>query len=335
MRVFPCGHCGLLQTFESTTCARCGHAQGFRWPERELELLGDAPRCANEELAGCNWTVAAPGELCFSCALTRTRPNDFDAPGLAQLPAAEAAKRRLLFELGELGLPITPSRAEGDGGLIFDLLSSSAGPVTTGHADGVITLDLAETDDAHREALRAQLDEPYRTLLGHMRHEVGHYYWTVLAPQGDDLLRVRALLGDDTADYGAALQRHYDEGGAPAGWQESFVSAYATMHPMEDWAETWAHLLHIRDSMQTVAAYQIAVGVPEPSAPVLVPTDTEELLKAWAPIAFAVNELNRSMGQDDLYPFVLAVRVREKLALVDELVRGAAQHREDAVLPTP
>jgi hypothetical protein len=197
--------------------------------------------------------------------------------------------------------------------------------VTTGHADGLITLDLAEADPAHREELREQLDEPYRTLIGHMRHEVGHYYWTVLDPQGDDLLRARALLGDESADYGEALQRHYEEGGAPAGWPESFVSAYATMHPMEDWAETWAHLLHLRDAVQTAVAYGLSVLRPVWSAPAEVPLETQAMIDAFLPIAYAVNELNRSLGQDDLYPFVLAPRVRQKLELIDSLVQQRAR----------
>ena len=341
MRAFACGNCGQLLTFESSTCARCGSELGFVWPQRELQVIAPpggtplADRCANAELVGCNWLAATPGGLCFSCALTRTRPNDDDAIGLRELPAAEAAKRRLLFELSELGLEIPVSAVEGDGGLVFDLLSSEHDPVMTGHADGLITLDLAEADAAHREQLRSDLDEPYRTLLGHMRHEVGHFYWTVLAPQGDDLLRARALLGDETADYQQALSRHYEQGGAPAGWAESFVSVYATMHPMEDWAETWAHLLHVRDGIQTAAAYRIVVGGPDlpglragdlalAAAPHAAATSVEVLLADWVPLAYAINELNRSMGQDDLYPFVLAPRAREKLAFVDGLVRRAA-----------
>ena len=128
--------------------------------------------CANAEVARCNWLVDAPGLLCGSCALTRTRPADADIDALAAFADAEAAKRRLVYQLDDLGLPTD--------GVAFDLLSSAEEPVTTGHADGVVTIDLAEGDDAHREALRVQLAEPYRTMLGHLRHETGHYYWTVL-----------------------------------------------------------------------------------------------------------------------------------------------------------
>ena len=53
---------------------------------------------------------------------------------------AEAAKRRLLFQLAELALPVTGRDADPQAGLAFDLLSSRSSPVTTGHASGVITV---------------------------------------------------------------------------------------------------------------------------------------------------------------------------------------------------
>ena len=207
-------------------------------------------RCANATLADCNW-VPDGGPLCGCCALTRTRPADTDPAGLAAFARTEAAKRRLVFQLDELGLPTD--------GVVFDLLSSAEQPVTTGHADGVVTIDLAEGDDPHREALRVQLAEPYRTLLGHLRHEIGHWYWTVLVQ--DDPEPFRALFGDDRADYAAALERHYG-GSPPAGWEETAVSTYATAHPWEDWAETFAHYLHIRDTLDTAAAFGLVVHGP-------------------------------------------------------------------------
>jgi hypothetical protein len=236
---------------------------------------------------------------------------------------AEGAKRRLLFELGELGLPVGAE-------LRFDLLSSARGPVTTGHADGLVTLDLAESDDAHRERMRQELGEPYRTLLGHFRHEVGHYYWTVLAPDEPRRERARALFGDERADYAAALERHYAQG-APPDWSERHVSAYATMHPAEDWAETFAHYLHIRDTLQTAAAHRVRVLGPEAvarvgpvdalvSVPREEPRAFDEILQSWLPLTYALNALNRSMGRDDLYPFVLTEPVVAKLALVHDLV---------------
>jgi hypothetical protein len=327
MRAFACQNCGQLVFFENDACLNCGAALGFDWPTRELLTLFESrPRCANAELAGCNWLVSEPGELCFSCALTRIRPADGDELGLSELRVAEAAKRRLLFELGELGLPIEP-RDGGDSGLGFDLLSSAWQPVTTGHADGVITLDLAESDDAHRAAMREQMGEPYRTVLGHLRHEIGHYYFPILV--GPELERARGLFGDERADYSAALERHYAEG-PPPGWFESFVSAYATVHPAEDWAETFAHYLHIRDALQTAAAYGVRVDGPRAPArgelesnPDGEPEwDFEAAFAEWLPLTYALNAINRSMGRSDLYPFVISEPVRRKLTFVDERVRA-------------
>jgi hypothetical protein len=330
VRAFACDNCGLLASFESTSCVRCNAGLGFAWPERELRTFtGDdqPPRCQNAALIDCNWIPATTGGLCFSCARTRTRPADSDAEGITHLARAETAKRRLFFDLGELPLPI-------DDRLRFDLLSSEHEPVTTGHADGLITLDLSEADDAHRARAKKELGEPYRTLLGHFRHEVGHFYFTVLTEHDDaQLARARETFGDERADYRAALERHYRDG-PPPDWEQRHVSAYASMHPAEDWAETFAHLLHIRATIQTAAAFGVTVTGPaagelDPanvSAPELFQdADLRTLLSDWIPLGYALNEINRSMGQDDLYPFVLTPPVIEKLACVDELVALSAE----------
>ncbi len=338
MRTFACARCDQLVFFENTECLNCGAGLGFRWQDRELVTLLDEfmgpPRCANAKVAKCNAFVEQEGNLCFSCSFTITRPADGDEIGLEEFAAAEAAKRRLLFELGELGLPIPDRREDPENGLRFELLSSEREHVTTGHADGLITLDLAEGDDAHREKMRAQMGEPYRTLLGHFRHEVGHFYFPILAPEGSpELDRARAMFGDDREDYGEAMDRHY-ENGAPADWAESFVSSYATMHPYEDWAETWAHYLHIRDTAQTATAYGVRVAGPSPPrrvaadaaaaeldfTPVEGRRSIRELLEDWIPLTYALNAINRSMGAHDLYPFVLPEPVIDKLEFIDELV---------------
>ena len=328
MLSFACGHCGRLVFFENTRCLHCDTPLGIV-PERLALAALEGPeaglhRCANAELARCNWMVDRVDTLCRSCALTRTRPADGDAVGLAEFADAEAAKRRLVFQALELGLPgVTPRR------LRFDLLSSTHAPVTTGHADGVITVDLAESDDARREQRRRQLGEPYRTMLGHLRHETGHYFQPLLV--GDDAAweRCRALFGDEREDYQAALDRHY-ETGPPADWPERHVSAYATMHPWEDWAETFAHYLHIRDTLQTAAEYGVTVAgpravetdrslkaTPQPEAGA---RSFDEMLDNWLPLTYALNAVNRSMGDDDLYPFRLAEPVIEKLRFVHDRV---------------
>jgi hypothetical protein len=320
--------CEQLLFFENFACLRCGTAVGYS-PDAGCLVTVDpdasASRCAHAGLAGCNWLVEGEGRLCRSCALTRTRPNDADLASDAELAGAfvdaEAAKRRLVFQLLELGLSVA-------GGLAFDLLSSRGGAVTIGHDDGVITLDLAESDDAYRAKVRMELAEPYRTMLGHLRHEVGHHYWaTLVGPSPARLERSRALLGDDQMPYQSALDRHYANG-PPAGWGASHVSGYATAHPWEDWAETFAHYLHIRDTLQTAGAFGLLVTGPsrDPdlmAAPAFWPDDTfEEILGQWLPLTYALNSVNRSMGRGDLYPFVLSPAVVEKLTFVHEVVQA-------------
>jgi hypothetical protein len=319
MLSFACGHCGHLVFFENFVCLNCETPLGIV-PERLslTALEGDDAalhRCVNDRLANCNWMVGAVDTLCRSCELTRTRPHDEDATGLAEFAEAEAAKRRVVFQLLELGLPgVDPAR------LRFDLLSSEHAPVTTGHADGVITVDLAESDDARREQRRVELGEPYRTMLGHLRHEIGHYYQPLLIVDDAQWEACRALFGEERVDYQEALDRHYDDG-APADWQQTYVSEYATMHPWEDWAETFAHYLHIRDTSQTAAAFGISVDGPALTAePEIAEKDFDAIVEAWIPLTTALNMVNRSMGYEDLYPFVLAPRVLAKLRFVHDLV---------------
>ena len=254
-------------------------------------------RCANATVAVCNWIIPAQTSagLCRSCALTRTRPADNDLVGLPEFAEAEAAKRRLVFELTELGLPIVGRTENPTSGLCFDLLSSQRAAVVTGHDEGVITLDLAESDDAHREQLRISMDEPYRTLLGHFRHEIGHYYFTLLAERGPARTRFEELFGDPDADYQAALDRHYANG-APAGWASNYISAYATMHPAEDWAETFAHYLHIRDTLDTAASFGFAPAGAAADKPITGAAGFHRIIDLWLPLAWSLNMINRSMG---------------------------------------
>jgi hypothetical protein len=338
MRSFACGHCGHLVFFENTACLNCSTPLGFDPGPLELIALEGEPaarlrRCTNLELAGCNWLTAPEGALCRSCELTRTRPNDADAAGLIEFTRAEAAKRRAIMQLLELGLPGVQR-----GRLAFDLLSSEHEPVTTGHADGVITIDLAESDDARRERRRAQLGEPYRTMLGHLRHELGHYLQPVLVVGDGSWAVCRELFGDEREDYPAALERHY-RSGPPPDWDQRHVSAYAAMHPWEDWAETVAHYLHIRDTLETAAEFGVTVrgpravdfdrslkATPQPEAG---ERSFTELLGNWLPLTYALNAVNRSMGRDDLYPFTLAPPVIEKLEFVHDRVHehGSPAHR--------
>jgi hypothetical protein len=338
VRAFSCDVCGNLLAFENSACVVCGTAVGYSTADVRLVPVGSGgglQRCSNQDVAGCSWLVEPGGGLCLACRLTRTRPADSDAEGLAAFVRTERAKRRLVYQLLDLGLPVVP-RSEHPEGLAFDLLSSAESPVVTGHADGVVTIDLAEGHDAHREAMRVQMGEPYRTLLGHLRHESGHYYWQLLVSpsQGPEglLARFRGLFGDDRADYAEALRRHYDAGPLND-WGERHVSAYAAAHPWEDWAETFAHYLHIRDALQTASAYGMVVTGPEVAPPdpglVAVPRegadDVAGIVRTWLALTYALNAVNRSMGKDDLYPFVLTPPVIEKLGFVHTVVSPAAK----------
>ncbi|GAA4176961.1 zinc-binding metallopeptidase family protein [Gryllotalpicola koreensis] len=331
MKSFTCRICGNALYFENSVCVSCGTSLGYSRAEHEIVPVDDTGTytdtsggvwhvCANLNLSGCTWLTPTPGGLCFSCSLTRTRPNDADAAGIAEYPVAERAKRQLIAELDRLGFPVIgkvdTDAAPGDPaeGLAFDLLSSAAQPVVTGQENGVVTIDLAESDDAYREQIRDKLDEPYRTMLGHFRHEVGHYYEWLLVRGDERMARSRELFGDESADYQAALDRHYASG-PPDGWQDSFISAYATMHPFEDFAETWAHYLHICDTVETAAAYGlISVDPIDWRMPF-----RQLVTDVWVPLSTALNMINRSMGKDDLYPFVIAGPVLDKLDFVASL----------------
>lgn len=329
MKAFTCRSCGSPLFFENSVCVVCGTALGYSRAEAAIVPVDAAGQyvdaeglvwhvCRNLNLSGCTWLARLAGGQCFSCDLTRTRPNDADAAGLGNFLLAERAKRHLIAELDRLGFPIVGKDPATGGdpvnGLCFDLLSSSDAPVVIGHEDGVVTIDLAEGDPVYRERVREQLAEPYRTMLGHFRHEVGHYYQWRLVEQTDRIRECRELFGDETADYSAALQRHYDQG-PPADWPASFISTYATMHPYEDFAETWAHYLHICDAVETAGEYGMAPrGLLDAH-----PGFRELVTKVWIPLSTALNMMSRSIGSDDLYPFVIPAPVLDKLEFVASL----------------
>ncbi len=336
MRDFVCPNCGQRLAFENSVCLSCGSALGFSLDDMALLVIASGPDkahpgfvsrndfqlCANLHLAECNWLVrnGAYGALCSSCRLTRTRPNDSDTKAMAAFARAEQAKRRLIAELHELKLPIVGRDRDPETGLAFDLLSSEYEEVLTGHDNGVVTLDLAEGDDVHREQLRIEMDEPYRTLLGHFRHEIGHYYYyRLIDPNRDYVAEFRELFGDPDTDYQEALDRHYRDG-APSGWKKSFVSSYATMHPAEDWAETFAHYLHIRDTLDTSAAFGLAPAGATLQRRVLGPSAFPLLIDMWLPLSWSLNMVNRSMGHDDLYPFVLPTAVLDKMRFIHTVI---------------
>lgn len=346
MKLFECQHCGQPLFFENTRCEKCGYAVGYL-PERQtmtaLEPDGDAWRalaapdrrwqyCANAEYDVCNWLAAAdgPARFCIACRHNRTIPDLSRPENLANWRKIEVAKHRLFYSILRLRLPLT-TRPEDPQGLLFDFLADENGkPVMTGHENGLITLSLAEADDAERERRRSQMGEPYRTLLGHFRHEIAHYYWNKLVDGSPHLARFREVFGDERADYGAALKRHYAEG-PPPDWAQHFVTSYASSHPWENFAETWAHYFHMVDTLDTAGAFGLHVRPQLSQAGPGLAADIDfdaydaplgRVVAAWFPLTFAVNSINRSMGLPDLYPFVLAPAVIEKLAFVHEVIHA-------------
>ena len=350
MKIFTCSHCEHPVYFTNVTCERCRSQLGYQAENdrmlarppgaEEWQGTSDLAYCANHQHAVCNWLVntADPGQLCVACSLNNTIPNLDDPESLAEWRRLEGAKHRLVYALYRLGLPLSTRMAGKHTPLVFDFLSEDddGKRVLTGHAAGRITINTDEADPVHREATRIRMHERYRTLIGHFRHEVGHYYWDVLIAENPSVLaRFRELFGNDEEDYQAALQRHYREG-PPADWPARYISEYATTHAWEDWAETWAHYLHLMDMLETAYAFGLqtrpTVGRPAVMGghatfdPYTEP-DMDRILSVCIPITLALNELNRGMGRKDTYPFVINAPVREKLRFVHQVVFPAPHNR--------
>ena len=355
MQVFHCDHCQQLIFFENTQCVNCHHPLAYLpdlgvvgsldpagehlWRSPLPQTQGRHYRlCENYTQENvCNWALPAadPAPLCQACRLTRVIP-DLSQPGNKEAwYKLEVAKRRLLYSLLQLGCPVTNKTDDPEHGLAYEFLTApetpGAAPVLTGHAHGVITVNVAEADDAERERRRRQLHEPYRTLLGHFRHEVGHYYWDRLVQDRLRLAPFRAVFGDERADYRQALQAYYHQG-PPADWQQRCVSAYASAHPWEDWAETWAHYLHMTDTLETAAACGLSLRPRRADEPALqaasVPSggsgSFDQLIDNWFPLTYVLNNLNRGLGLPDGYPFVLSTPAIDKLRFVHETIRAAS-----------
>jgi hypothetical protein len=307
-----------------------------RGPAESEQLYRLCENSARQVL--CNWAVLAddPNGQCISCRLTRVIPNLSQARHEQAWYRLEAAKRRLVYTILELGLPLVSRVEDPQRGLAFDFLANliGANPVLTGHEDGVITVNVTEADDAQREERRCQLHEPYRTLLGHLRHEIGHYYWDRLIRDGGRLESFRNLFGDERDDYQAALDRHYSCGG-PADWAGKFISAYAGAHPWEDFAESWAHYFHMIDTLEIAAACGLSLCPARKDEPVLAIAGRYhfdsfgQIAKDWFSVTYILNNLNRGLGLADAYPFVLSTPVLEKLQFVHEIIRESRLSMQD------
>jgi hypothetical protein len=358
MQAFHCTACQHRVFFDNVQCTNCQAKLAFL-PDRNsmsaLEQQADglfAPvpviagaryrMCQNAiDHGACSWSVRAddPEPLCRACRLNDVIPDLSHPQAREAWLRLEAAKRWVLSNLFTLELPV-PTRIDAEQrGLRFAFLKDTdEEKVFTGQSDGLITINIAEADDPFREKIRKQLGENYRTLLGHMRHELGHYYWDQLIKDSPRHEAYRALFGDERESYDEACKRHYEKG-APSDWRSRFVSAYASMHSWEDWAETWAHYLHIVDTLETARAYELVVnpkteraGADGPVAATGIdPSDFDSLYRSWVPFTIALNSLNRSMGQPDAYPFVLGEPSVAKLRFVHDVVQAC---KISAISPT-
>ena len=333
MRIFHCNRCGGTVAFAASQCPTCDAPLGYVDGERTIRVLTPAPesgsyhldgdgrsvwRCLNAAW-GCNWVVPAgsANSWCRACQLTRGRPDESRPDAVEAWMAAEGAKRRLVHQLDELGLPIDIRSASVPDGLAFDLVYLPGTGGITGHLDGIVTLDLAETEEHHRDDLRRRLGEPFRTVIGHLRHEIGHHYWNRLIGQSNELGGFRRLFGDDRVDYADAIGQHYST--VTGDWDSArFVTAYAASHPLEDWAETFAHYLHIVDAVDTAVAHDL---IPPGRTGLLVADaigtlEFADVLDAWRPVNDAFNAIAEALGAPAVYPFQPMGAVVDKLTFV-------------------
>jgi hypothetical protein len=358
MKLFNCTACSAPVFFENFGCGNCGRRLGYLPDENLLcavEEKGAAwaryddaglryKFCRNADYGCCNWLVSADVTdiYCRACRHNHIVPDLSFEPNIVLWRKIENAKHRLFYTLLRFRLPLQ-TRAENDSGLIFEFLGdgrADLSPVLTGHESGQITIALAEADDAERERRRAAMREPYRTLLGHFRHEIGHYYWDKLVKDTPLVEEFREVFGDERLDYNAALNEHYARG-APPDWQNSFVSEYATTHPWEDFAETWAHYFHIVDTLEMASRFGLGdqpLGKEHGLSAVKILEDpysashARQLVDSWLPLTIALNSLNRCMGQSDLYPFVISPQITGKLELVRSFISNVDTQRASVPL---
>ncbi|MES1216275.1 MAG: putative zinc-binding peptidase [Bacteroidota bacterium] len=350
MKLFRCSHCGQPIYFENTYCEKCGLPLGFESEslqllplvaENDLYRVNDKKYkklyryCSNYQYNVCNWLVpdGNESEFCRACELNHTIPDLNDPTHLEKWKKIEVAKHRLVYSLLRMKLPLVSKTENEETGLAFDFVADENQPkgekILTGHDNGLITINIAEADDITREMARKSMHEVYRTLLGHFRHEIAHYYWDRLIANTSNLEPFRRLFGDDSSDYADALKLHYEQG-APADWNNNFISSYASSHPWEDWAETWAHYMHIVDTLETAYSFGLSVDPPGSKASSNLVTEISEdpyqekdfaiTFSRWLPLTFAMNSLNRSMGLQDLYPFVISSSVVEKMKFIHSVI---------------
>lgn len=345
MKYFECAICQQQIFFLDSACQHCDAPIGFVASERDMgtftKMSDDVWQAQNTAYQNreykpcynyshyqvCNWMILASSEAeyCESCQLTTVIPNLENSEAIVYWRRLEEAKRRFLYLAQRMYMMPKPKKSEQDAfGLSYEFLMPIDGkPVLTGHANGVITLNAVEADVVYRETTRVNMGENYRTLLGHFRHESGHYYLNIMQYLHPEVMdEFRHYFGDERQDYAEALKQHYEDG-APEDWQADFISTYATSHPWEDWAETWAHYLHIMETLETAYFAGLAVNgngttlksMSFKECPIGA-KDFEYILEVWITLTFNLNALNRSMGLEDAYPFKLTETVKDKLRFI-------------------
>ncbi len=351
MKLFQCNNCNNIVFFENNFCRKCGCKLGFL--EKEMALISLDSKltewvlpnqnnsvfryCENHKHGVCNWLVEDNGsKFCKACSLNTIIPNLQINQNKEKWKKLEVAKHRLIFQLLHLKLPIQSKIVNKDSGLSFNFLSKQEATgenknLMTGHANGVITILLSEADSVLLEKMKKDLDEKYRTLIGHFRHEVGHYYWERLIRDNNQVLeQYRTYFGDERVSYADALDKHYKQGPIP-NWQNSFISEYASSHSWEDWAETWAHYLHLMDTLETAYYFGLTVDTridnenPIQMEALFDPyqnNDFDKIVDSCIPLYSAINSMNRSMGISDVYPFVISEPVIEKMKFIHQTLKN-------------
>lgn len=349
MKLFKCQNCGNTIHFNNDVCLACNSRIGYVRKLFDMSALtpnddgswnalADSGQsyffCENATEGACNWLVPAGiGEsFCLACRFNLTIPDLSIPENHDRWRRVEQAKKHLFYSLTRWDLPMPRRVDDPEHGLAFEFLADlldqngyTAETVLIGHNNGLIQINIAEADDAERERRRALMGEPFRTLIGHFRHEVGHFYWDLLVKDRDGIAAFSEVFGDPSQDYDIALQNHYANG-APPDWQQNFISAYASSHPWEDFAETWAHCFHMVDGLETARAYGIfpsaspAGAIPPTEVDPYEATNIDQIIAAWVPLTVAINSINRSLGQPDLYPFVLTDAIVRKIDYVFRLI---------------
>ncbi|PSJ17794.1 zinc-binding metallopeptidase family protein [Nitrosomonas supralitoralis] len=357
MKTFQC-RCGNNLHFENNQCFSCNRMVGYLPDESQLSALEPSVDgswlallnnqnyrlCKNNvDYSVCNWMVPVRDEhvLCVSCRLNHVIPNLNEAQNLTLWYRVEIAKRRLLYTLYNLNLPVVSREEDPFKGMGFEFLQDKTAQgefsneltighsIATGHNSGMITINLLEAEHGSRIEMRDKMNERYRTLLGHFRHESGHYYWDLLINETDRVNSFRGLFGDERLDYQQSLRTYYDQG-PPAFWRDIWISAYASTHAWEDWAETWAHYLHMVDTVETAHDFGFRIHGHDVSPPLIndmqmssgyfTPASFDELFDDWCRLSVALNALNRSMGMDDAYPFIISDTSLNKLRYIHQII---------------